>query len=123
MIYTIRKWRENKNGTGVVLNASAYDDDNDRWKNVKIYVPYTTDDEHPDATTACVKKNKVTGKQLCLIGVKIFDDYIPDPADAPKKKDSEKSGEKGGKKKPAPKKKRDDDGDDDWPDDYDGPLG
>lgn len=111
MIFTIRKWRKNRDKTGVVLNASAYDDDNGRWRNVKIYVPFQTDEDHPDATTACVKTGKVSGKEVCLISVKIFDNYLSDEKDKGKKNGTKKG----------------DDGkagasDDDWTD-YDGPLG
>ena len=38
MIYTIRKWRENKDRTGFVLQASAKDDAGE-WDNIKIFVP------------------------------------------------------------------------------------
>lgn len=83
MIYTIRKWRENKDRTGFVLQASAKDDAGE-WDNIKIFVPVYQKPEEgktPHPTTAIVKIKD--GKKSLIMQCVPYDKYTPkEPAPA-----------------------------------------
>ena len=77
MIYTIRKWRENKDRTGFVLQASAKDDAGE-WDNIKIFVPVCQkpeDGKTPHPTTAIVKIKD--GKKSLIMQCVPYDKYTP----------------------------------------------
>ena len=77
MIYTIRKWRENKERTGFVLQASAKDEAGE-WDNIKIFVPVyqkPEDGKNPDPTTAVVKIKD--GKKSLIMQCVPYDKYTP----------------------------------------------
>lgn len=77
MIYTIRKWRENKNRTGFVLQASAKDDAGE-WDNIKIFVPVYQKPEEgktPHPTTAIVKIKD--GKKSLIMQCVPYDKCTP----------------------------------------------
>lgn len=78
MIYTIRKWRENKDRTGFVLQASAKDDAGE-WDNIKIFVPVYQKPEEgktPHPTTAIVKIKD--GKKSLIMECVPYDKYTPE---------------------------------------------
>ena len=78
MIYTIRKWRENKDRTGFVLQASAKDDSGE-WDNIKIFVPaYDADsknEQNTRPTTGMVKRKN--GKTTLIMQCVPYDKYTP----------------------------------------------
>lgn len=77
MIYTIRKWRENKDRTGFVLQASAKDDAGE-WDNIKIFVPVYQkpgEGKTPHPTTAIVKIKD--GKKSLIMQCVPYDKYTP----------------------------------------------
>ena len=77
MIYTIRKWRENKDRTGFVLQASAKDDAGE-WYNIKIFVPVyqkPKEGKNPNPTTAVVKIKD--GKKSLIMRCMPYDKYTP----------------------------------------------
>lgn len=82
MIYIIRKWRENKDRTGFVLQASAKDDAGE-WDNIKIFVPVyqkPEDGKTPHPTTAIVKIKD--GKKSLIMQCVPYDKYMPQESTA-----------------------------------------
>lgn len=91
MIYTIRKWRENKGRTGFVLQASAKDEAGE-WDNIKIFVPVYQKPEEgktPHPTTAVVKIKD--GKKSLIMQCVPYDKYTQKVYESP-----EEQGQPGG---------------------------
>lgn len=40
LLYVVKKLQEDKNRTGVILNASAYDEGKKAWHNIQLYFPF-----------------------------------------------------------------------------------
>lgn len=58
-LYNINKWRKNSKGTGALIELSCYDEDNEKWYNVKAHVLFAStfgEDDNPAAKCA-VDKN------------------------------------------------------------------
>lgn len=104
-IYNVRKWHYNSKKTGAFIEMSCYDEESEKWLNVKAHIPFASEyagkDEKP--ATLCMVKDGVL-----VIKCHLFDNYTPQAreADAKEAKDAKKGK---GKSKPSRKETMDDD--------------
>ena len=67
-IYNVRKWHYNSKKTGVFIELSCYDEEAEKWLNVKAHIPlaseYAGKDEDGQPATLCAVKNGVLTIEL-----------------------------------------------------------
>lgn len=70
LLYTIKSWYENKNKTGLILNASAKNSAGN-WVSVRLYVPYNS--QYETTTTAKKPLGKDDTAEICIPCKKIYE--------------------------------------------------
>ena len=103
-LYNVRKWRYNSKKTGALVDLSCYDEEAEKWLNIKAHIPFASEYAGKDAdelpATLCMVKDGVL-----IIKCRVFDDYTPQAREADEK-DAKKAKGKG---KPSRKETMDDD--------------
>ena len=64
-LYSINKWRKNSKGTGALIELSCYDEETEKWHNVKAHVRYAStfgEDDEPAAAAAVNKSGELVIK-------------------------------------------------------------
>ena len=103
-IYNVRKWHYNSKRTGAFIELSCYDEESEKWLNVKAHIPFASEYAGKDEKPATLCKVE---KDVLVIKCRLFDDYTPQAREADAKDAKKAKGAK--KEKPAKEDEEEDD--------------
>lgn len=90
LLFTVKKWQKTERKTGVILHASAYDKEKQKWHNMRLYVPFAVNvSEDKRETTAIAKfaKDDAAGVRGCWLHIPV--EFVPRPKEEAKPETSE----------------------------------
>lgn len=79
-LFTVRKWQKVESKKGVILHLSTYDEEREKWYNIRAYVPFAVnvaDDKREKTTIAKFAKDDAAGVRGCWLHIPV--EFVPKP--------------------------------------------
>lgn len=94
LLFTVKKWQRTEKKKGVMLHLSAYDKENEAWRNVRVYVPFAinvAEDKRETTTIAKFAKDDAAGARGCWVHIPV--EFVPKPRETPKTSETLEDGD------------------------------